>query len=70
MNAKKFRNDVKKFLQAGNKQCDLVRLSGVPQSTLASFINNDVRGISLNVAAKLWPIIYGKRGAQPKDIDA
>ena len=61
MNTEKFRNDILEKLNDGMSQGQLVKLSGVPQSTLASFINDKSgRGITLEQASKLWPIVYGK----------
>lgn len=60
MNTEKFRNDILEKLKGGMSQGQLVKLSGVPQSTLSSFLTSKGRGITLELASKLWPFVYGE----------
>ena len=61
MNTENFRDDIRKMIGNGTmSQAELVRRSGVSQSTLSMFLSGESKELMSKHLFRLWPIVYGK----------
>ncbi|HIX40483.1 MAG TPA: helix-turn-helix domain-containing protein [Candidatus Desulfovibrio intestinigallinarum] len=65
MNTTSFRKDLHFVLQKNHvTQKELERLTGVKQATISRFLKGK-RDISLSLALRLWPFVYGNFPQSP-----
>lgn len=61
MNTENFREDIRKMIGDGTmSQAEIVRRSGVSQSTLSMFLSGESKELMSKHLFRLWPVIYGK----------